>query len=146
MWTIGRLAAALGLGGTGFLAAFLHMATFEEGTAAPYFAPVVAAIGLAIGWKSVGMAADKGHGGVLSLTVRGAVGLWVCAAIAFGMEEAFMRSIRMQYDGPFEALTSVPFLAWELFLTTLTPLPVAALWGGAFLTAAVCAGIVRRYG
>ncbi|KFI28249.1 TrgA family protein [Paenirhodobacter enshiensis] len=107
MPTAARGLGAVGMAATAAVAASVATGHLDAGTDHPGFVWVCAAMGLALGWRSIGSAAGKGWGSAVRAGLRAAMYLAVLAIAYLGGVAMLMRAVRLRYHGPFEALTDV---------------------------------------
>ena len=142
MPTAGKLAGAILFFGVGWLAAVFVLDTFPPEMPATYFPLSIALIGAWQGWMVCGPRAGQGLRVGLGNGVRCAVQVAVFGLLLFSLRTMFMRSARLQYDGPGEAVIATLELVIEYGLQSAT-LPV---WGTLLLGGAVAGALTDAVG
>lgn len=104
MPTAAKLVAAVFFAALGYLMAEAFKPTQPEGMRFGYFAEISAGIGLLCGWIVMGPLVGRGHGRAWGLGVRTAITTVFFATILFATYEMVLRSMKLRYDGPMEAV------------------------------------------
>ncbi len=110
MPTAAKIIGAVAFAIVGFLAALAYIPQLPEATSTGYFPEITAALGLPIGWRSVGAQARRGYVEAASLGLRGAIFLVFWALFGFSLYFMIRRSTRMLYQDAGEAVLDVPML------------------------------------
>ena len=113
IWSLERLAAALGLAALGFVAATRLMMTWPDPVIFGYFQYASAALGFVVGWRVVGLLLGRGIGHGLSAGITGAVVLLVLCFACFSIYEAIWRNASMTRIAP----DVVMFRYWNMVST-----------------------------
>lgn len=139
-----RLTAALTLAGVAFLLSGVVMPAFEiyrEGEVNfGYFVHINVALGVLVGWISMGSRAGRG---VTSAITNGVTGVFLLTGWSLFLQacnEMTRLAMKNRYDGPFEAIAAVFQIGAEWGLVLLTPSVLAVMAIGAFVT-----GILTEY-
>ncbi len=135
MPTAAKLVAAVAFAVIAWLAAELCKPAMPEGTQFGYFTQICAVIGLLCGWFVMGSLVGRGMGSAMGYGVRTSVTIAAWALLGFCGYEMILRSMKMRYDGPMEAVLAVFDLMIERGQLMLTPevlgtLLVGGLVGG----------------
>lgn len=133
MPTFARLVAALILAGMAWLVSQQIKPLFLEGTAFGWFDYINAACGLVIGWQVIGSRAGRGYTSAINNGLTGGVVLVFWGLLIHSAIEMFEKSMRLRYDGAFEALAAVFQFMAEYGLLIATPLIIATLVIGSCL-------------
>ncbi|MEM8536756.1 MAG: TrgA family protein [Pseudomonadota bacterium] len=128
MPTAGRLAAAVVFGLFGWYVAGLSVQFFPEARAPTFWVPVGAAVGLFVGWSTCGSRLGRGYNPAIGLGLTCGFALGVLMLFVVSFDEMIQNAMRLNYDGPMEAVTdvfgqmlefAVMFYDWELIVTLL---------------------------
>lgn len=140
MPTAARLVAAILFAIVALFAAEAYKPELPEGMAVGALTPVAVLVGLGCGWMVMGrlvghgMVTSAGQGLRTSLTIV----LWVLGI--FCIREMLIKSTRLQYDGPLEAIVGIFQLMMEYAGTALT-VPVV----GVLVVGGMLAGMVAEF-
>lgn len=145
MPTAAKLVAALVFALIGFLAAEIFKPQMPEGTQFGWFSPICAGIGLLCGWIIMGSLAGRGLRVALGSGVRTAVTVAFWALIGFSIYEMLLRSTRLRYDGPMEAVLAAFDLALDYGRLMLVPDVLAVLLVGGALGGALVEWAARQW-
>lgn len=107
MPTAAKLVAAVMFAAVGFLAAQAYVPSLPEGTQIGFLREICAGLGLVIGWFVMGRLVGKGYVEAVGFGIRTSVTLLFWAVLGFSIYEMILRSTKMMYDGPMEALLGV---------------------------------------
>lgn len=107
MPTAAKLVAAVMFAAVGFLAAQAYVPSLPEGTQIGFLREICAVLGLVIGWFVMGRLVGKGYVEAVGFGIRTSVTLLFWAVLGFSIYEMILRSTKMMYDGPMEALLGV---------------------------------------
>lgn len=139
-----RLTAAITLAGLAFLLSGFVMQAFEVYRDSEvnfgYFVHVNVALGLAVGWISMGKRAGRGVSAAITNGVTGVFLLTLWALFIQSCNEMTRLAMKNRYDGPFEAIAAVFQIGAEWGLILLTGPILATMAIGAFVT-----GILTEY-
>lgn len=116
MPTAAKLFASLAFALVAFVAAELFKPAMPEGTQFGYFSFINAGIGLLCGWRIMGTLTGHGYKPAMASGVRTSVTILFWAVLGFSINEMIHRSMKMRYDGPFEAVVGVFDLAFEYLI------------------------------
>jgi hypothetical protein len=100
IWSLERLATALGLAGVAFLAATRLMMTWPDPFLFGYFPYSSAVIGFVIGWRVTGLWLGRGFGYGLSAGITGAALVLVVGFVCFSLYETFSRNASLSQIDP----------------------------------------------
>lgn len=107
MPTAAKLVAAVMFAAVGFLAAQAYVPSLPEGTQIGFLREICAMLGLVIGWFVMGRLVGKGYVEAVGFGIRTSVTVLFWAVLGFSIYEMILRSTKMMYDGPMEALLGV---------------------------------------
>lgn len=107
MPTAAKLFAAVMFAAVGFLAAQAYVPSLPEGTQIGFLREICAMLGLVIGWFVMGRLVGKGYVEAVGFGIRTSVTVLFWAVLGFSIYEMILRSTKMMYDGPMEALLGV---------------------------------------
>jgi hypothetical protein len=107
MPTAAKLVAAVMFAAVGFLAAQAFVPSLPEGTQIGFLREICAVLGLVIGWLVMGRLVGKGYVEAVGFGIRTSVTVLFWAVLGFSIYEMILRSTKMMYDGPMEALLGV---------------------------------------
>ncbi len=107
MPTAAKLVAAVMFAAVGFLAAQAYVPSLPEGTQIGFLREICAGLGLVIGWFVMGRLVGKGYVEAVGFGIRTSVTVLFWAVLGFSIYEVILRSTKMMYDGPMEALLGV---------------------------------------
>jgi hypothetical protein len=139
-----RLMAAITLAGVAFLLSGLVMPAFEEYRDAEvdfgWFVYVNVALGLLVGWISMGSRAGRGVSAAITNGITGVFLLTLWALFLQACNEMTRLAMKNNYDGPFEAIAAVFQIGAEWGLILLNGPILAMMAIGAFVS-----GILTEY-
>jgi len=98
-----------------------------------------------VGWVFVGKRAGDTYAGALGYGMTGAVLLLVFGLFIHSFWEMIERSLRKQYKGPMEAITSVFELMFSNALILINPFVIGTLLLGSMLAALVIEWVGRHF-
>lgn len=131
MPTAAKLVAALAFAVLGYLAAEVFKGTMPERTVWGYFTPVSAVIGLVCGWGVMGGLVGRGYQAAIGFGLRTMVQAVLLVVVVFSIYGAVLRSTKLSYDGPMEAVLGMFQLALEYLGKIATqPMMGTLLLGG----------------
>lgn len=104
MPTAAKLIAALFFAGLGAAGAVAYIPLLPEGTLTGWLIPGCAAIGLWIGWWIMGGSTGKSYAESMATGLRTSLTVIFFALLLFSIYVMILRSTKMLYDGPMEAL------------------------------------------
>lgn len=107
MPTAAKLVAAVIFAAVAWLAARAFVPSLPEGTQIGYMPEMCAALGLVIGWLVMGGLVGKGYVEAVGFGIRTSVTILFWATLGFAIYEMILRSTKMMYDGPMQALLGV---------------------------------------
>ena len=145
MPTASKLVAAILFAGIALVAAELFKPEMPEGMVTTNFVVICALVGLACGWVVMGrlvgggILPSAGHGFRTSVTIF----VWVLAI--FSIREMFIRSTRLTYDNPIEAIANIFKLMGEYALTAATVPVLGTLIIGGLIAGALAEMANRRW-
>lgn len=132
MPTASKLVAALAFAMVAALAAHLFIPAMPEGTQVKYFREISAAIGFACGWHVMGRAAGKGYVEAINMGVITSIITLFWCLLGFSIYFMILKSTKMMYDGPMEAVLGVfEFMLDYGKLLAAPATPVVLAVGGA---------------
>lgn len=107
MPTGAKAMAAISFAVVGWLLANVYVPAMPEVQSVGYFRELTAGLGAVIGWKVMGNSVGRGYVGAVGAGWKTVIVLVFFALLLFGIYEMLMQSVRMRYDGPFEAIVDV---------------------------------------
>lgn len=124
--------AAISFAIVGWLIANAYVPNMPEVTSVGLFREFTAAIGAIVGWKVMGNSVGKGYVGAVGSGLKTVIVLVFFALLLFGIQEMLQLSVRMRYDGPFEAIVDVfnRMLERSVPLLSVGVLSVMCIGGG----------------
>lgn len=145
MPTMGKLAAAIGLGIVGWVGSELFRPLMPEDTSFGWFNYVNVVLGVVCGWRVTGTRLGRGYaeGFSAGLTGLGALVFW--AIFLQSLNEMLKRALDNRYDGAVEGITSMFELATEYALTMLDGTLIGALLAGGVLVGVISEWVARRW-
>ncbi|NUB45158.1 TrgA family protein [Fertoebacter nigrum] len=145
MPTAAKLVAAIVFAALGFMAAELFKPAMPEGTQFGLFSPICAGIGLLCGWIVMGPLAGRGTWAAMGSGVRTAATIAFWALLGFSIYEMVLRSMKLRYDGPMEAVLAVFDLMLERGRLMLMPDLLGLLLLGGLLGGVLVEWAGRRW-
>lgn len=140
MPTASKIVAAVMFALVAALAAHLFIPALPEGTQVNLFREISGAVGFAVGWFVMGKLAGKGYVDAAGSGIRTSVTILFWLLLGFSAYTMVMRSTKMLYDGPMEAVLAIfdLMIYYGKFLAEPAA-PVALLVGG------VVGGVVTEW-
>jgi hypothetical protein len=145
MPTAAKLVAAVFFAALGFLMAEAYKPTQPPETQFGSFSFICAGIGLLCGWLVSGSLAGKGYGKAWGNGVRTAITTVFFALLAFSLYTMILRSMKLRYDGPMEALTAAIDLMREYGMLMLDQRFLLTVLIGGFVGGIVTEWSSRRW-
>lgn len=133
MPTAAKLVAAFAFAAVAFFAAEMFKVAMPEGNAFGRFSYICAGLGVLCGWFVMGKLAGGGYRAAMGYGVRTSVTITFWALLLFSGYEMIIRSTKLRYDGPMEALTAVVDLMLERGRWMATPEVLGTLFVGGIL-------------
>jgi hypothetical protein len=132
MPTAARLFAAFGFGLMAFFASEIFKPLMPEGAQLGLLTPVNSAIGALAGWMVMGRLAGRGYYSAAGAGVRTSAVALFYALAGWSIYEMIVRSTRLAYDGPMEALKEMTALGADYFMLMLSDpqMPIVLIGGG----------------
>ena len=141
MPTAARLVAALSLALVAFVVSGQVMPLLPEGTGVgPWFTPVNMAVALVTGWMVMGPRAGRGQVSAINNGVTGVVAMMFWALFVHSTDEMVRLAMRNRYDGPFEAILAILYIAIDYATMIASVMIIVTL-----LTGGVAAGLATEY-
>lgn len=113
MPTSTRLVAALLMAALGWAAAILALRYLPQGQAEMRIAGWSAGIGALVGWFWTGVRVERGRQSAVGAGFVGAVLLVLWDLVAFSGNQMLERAVKVQYDGPVDAMQGWVWLILE---------------------------------
>lgn len=145
MPTMGKLAAAIGLGIVGWVGSDLFRPLMPEDTNFGWFNYVNAGLGMFCGWRITGRRLGHGYAQGFSAGLTGVAALVFWAVFFQSLNEMLKRALDNRYDGAVEGITSMFELAAEYILTMLDGTLIGALVTGGVLVGVIAEWVARRW-
>lgn len=120
MPTAAKIVGAVCFAIFGYLAAMAVIPVLPEGTQIGRMREISAVIGLLNGWFIMGRLTGKGYRAGIGSGIRTAITVVIWALIVFSIYEMILRSTKLRYDGPMEAVTAAFGLMLEYGRMMLT--------------------------
>ncbi|WP_198431817.1 TrgA family protein [Pseudooceanicola antarcticus] len=142
---MGKVSAAVVLGGTGYLVATQVMDVWEEEFRFGYFPWVSLGIGLWAGWTIIGRRIS-GRSNLSHVVAYGLTGMLIMVLMGlfiFAGNEALRKALGRRYDNPAEAIVDIFPIAGDWGMNLLHPHILATLVAGGVL-AALAARVIDR--
>ncbi len=140
MPTAAKLVAAVLFAALAFVASELYKIGVPDRTVWGPFSPINAAIGALCGWFVMGRLAGSGYRAAMGYGLRTTVTVLFWCLIVFSTYVMVIRSMKMRYDGPMEALVGV----FELMIDHAQPMANGVLIT-TLLVGGMIAGIVVEW-
>ncbi|SDX98285.1 TrgA family protein [Citreimonas salinaria] len=145
MPTGARLVAALGMAILGFVVSGQVIMLYSEGTNFGWFTVVNVALGLAVGWMTIGPRAGQGVAVGLTNGITGTVVLLFCALFVQAVNEMVSRAMSRRYGDPLEAVVAVLEIGMDLFLRIATLEILITLGVGGVIVGLLAEVAARRW-
>ena len=145
MPTAAKLVAAIALAAVMYLATVTFIPGLPEGTQTGYIREIAAGIGFFCGWFFVGRAPGNTFPEAMSTGLKGAVIACFWVLLAASGYLMIRRSMRMMYDGAFDAVLGVFEQLIELGALLFVPGVIGVLLFGGLAVGAVTRGAARRW-
>lgn len=140
MPTAAKIVAAVMFALVTAIAAHLFIPALPEGTQVKGFREISAAVGFIVGWRVMGTLHGKGYGEAAGTGIRTSVTILFWLLLGFSIYTMVLRSTKMLYDGPMEAVLAVFDLMLYHGKFLIEPAtPIALLVGG------VIGGVVTEW-
>jgi len=145
MPTAARLAAALGLSLTAFVASYFLRQILPDRMPAQFLYPVNVLIGFAVGWIVVGKRVGQNYAASISYSVTGGVVMVFWILLVHSAGRMWILSLRKAYKYPPDALNGMldEFLNYAIYLTA--PSIFLPLIVGSVLTGVIAENVGKRY-
>lgn len=145
MPTGSKLVAALCLGILGAIVAEMVKPLMPESTNFGYFTYVSFALGLIVGWRSLGAKAGTGTADAISNGLTSVFVLIVFALFVFGSYEMVDQALRHRYSEPMEALRGIIEIGLGYGQYLLNVGVIATLFVGAVLSGLITEFAYRHW-
>ena len=145
MPTMGKLAAAIGLGIVGWFGSELFRPLMPDDTNFGWFNYVNAGLGLLCGWRVTGRRLGYGYAQGFSAGLTGVAALVFWAVFLQSLNEMLKRALENRYGGAVEGLTSMVELAAEYVVTMLDGTLIGTLLAGGVLVGVISEWVARRW-
>jgi len=145
MPTMGKLAAAVGLGLVGWVASDLYRPLMPADTTFGWFNYVNAGVGMLCGWRVTGRRLGYGYAQGFSAGLTGVAALVFWAVFLHSLNEMLKRALEERYDGAVEGLISMFELAADYLLKMLDGTLIGALVTGGVLVGVISEWVARRW-
>lgn len=107
MPTGAKAISAIGFAVVGWLLANVYVPAMPEVQSVGYFRELTALLGAVIGWRVMGNSVGRTYLASIGAGWKTVIVLVFMALLLFGIYEMLMQSVKMRYDGPFEAILDV---------------------------------------
>lgn len=145
MPTMGKLAAAIGLGILGWVGSDLFRPLMPEDTNFGWFNYVNSVLGVICGWRVTGSRLGRGYAEGFSAGLTGVGALVFWAVLLQSLNEMLKRALENRYDGAIEGLTSMFELASKYVMTMLDGTLIGVLLTGGVLVGVLSEWVARRW-
>jgi len=139
MPTAARLVAAVLLGVLAWMVSEQVKLLMPDRSAFGNFNVINLVLGIVIGWQVIGSRCGRGYSAAIGNGLTGGAVLLFWGLLIHAAVEMFERSMRLRYDGAFEAVAAVFELMAEYGLMMATPLV-----GGTLVVGAILAGFIAE--
>ncbi|THD82405.1 TrgA family protein [Aliigemmobacter aestuarii] len=140
MPTAAKLVSAVMFAAIAWLAAEALKPGLPEGMSPGFLSEVMVGIGLLSGWLVMGRLVGSGYGPAISSGVQTAATFTFFGVLGFAFYEMILRSTKLRYDGPFEAIQGMMELMWE-YAGLLVRMEVLVI----LVVGSVIAGVVAEW-
>ncbi|MFY9212612.1 MAG: TrgA family protein [Aestuariivita sp.] len=137
------LFAAIFLAVIAFVVSGQIIPLFPEGKDFGLFTPLNMALGLVIGWKTMGPRAGRGMTAGITNGITGTALLVFWGLFVQGCYEMVRLAMRNRYDGPFEAIIAIFEIGYEFAVMMAQPNILLTLFIGAVVAGALTEHISR---
>ena len=142
MPTAAKIVGAISFAIFGYFAALAVIPVLPEGTQIGRMREISAFIGLLNGWFVMGRLTGKGYRAGIGSGIRTAITVVIWALIVFAIYEMVLRSTKLRYDGPMEAVTAAFGLMLEYGKLLLTKEIIATI----LIVGGICGAITEWAG
>ena len=142
MPTAAKIVGAISFAIFGYFAALAVIPVLPEGTQIGRMREISAFIGLLNGWFIMGRLTGKGYRAGIGSGIRTAITVVIWALIVFAIYEMVLRSTKLRYDGPMEAVTAAFGLMLEYGKLLLTK----EIIGTILIVGGICGAITEWAG
>lgn len=140
-----KLFAAILMACLAFVVSQMIKPLFPQGTDLGWFSQVNAGIGLVIGWMFLGVRCGTGYANATAMGLTAVAGLVFWGLLAHSVYVMVVRSMRMMYDGPMEAVLGVFELMLEHAHLMAVPSVIGTLVAGGLILGALVEWSSRRW-
>jgi len=135
MPTGAKATAALSFAFVAWLLANVYVPYMPDARTVGYFREYMGILGAIVGWQVMGTSVGKGYRAAAGTGLKTVIVIIFFGLLLFSIYEMLMQSVRMRYDGPFEAVMDVfvrmAFRARALFsLWVIVVVVVGGVIGG----------------
>ncbi len=145
MPTAGKLIGAALFAALAWYVSGLIVPLLPEGTPTGMLAPVNAFFGLIMGWRLMGPRAGDGFVSATGIGITTGIAIIFWCLLTWGGYEMYQRSIRLLYDGPFEALQDMANLMLEYGALAATPMNILVMFVGSLVAAWITDFFAQRW-
>ena len=142
MPTAAKIVGAISFAIFGYFAALAVIPVLPEGTQIGRMREISAFIGLLNGWFVMGRLTGNGYRSGIGSGIRTAITVVIWALIVFAIYEMVLRSTKLRYDGPMEAVTAAFGLMLEYGKLLLTKEIIATI----LIVGGICGAITEWAG
>ena len=142
MPTAAKIVGAISFAIFGYFAALAVIPVLPEGTQIGRMREISAFIGLLNGWFVMGRLTGKGYRAGIGSGIRTAITVVIWALLVFAIYEMVLRSTKLRYDGPMEAVTAAFGLMLEYGKLLLTKEIIATI----LIVGGICGAITEWAG
>lgn len=142
MPTAAKIVGAISFAIFGYFAALAVIPVLPEGTQIGRMREISAFIGLLNGWFVMGRLTGKGYRAGIGSGIRTAITVVIWALLVFAIYEMVLRSTKLRYDGPMEAVTAAFGLMLEYGKLLLTK----EIIGTILIVGGICGAITEWAG
>lgn len=145
MPTAAKAVSALTFAVVGWITADVYVPQMPVVQSVGYFREFTAIIGLFVGWMVMGRSVGKGYLRAIGSGWKTAIVLVFYALLLFGIYEMLLASVKMAYDGAFEATLDVFIKMLDRAQPLLTTSVLAALVIGGGVAGLLAENANRRW-
>ncbi len=146
MPTAARMIAAVIFALIGYLVAGEVKPLLPEGQPTNYLLPVSVIIPALCAWRIMGRLMGRGYVSAINTGIYASACGVVFCLLAFALGEMLKRSMRKQYDGPFEAITGMFGIVFDYGLLLVNPTILGYLLVGGAVTGVISEWAYKRWG
>lgn len=145
MPTAAKLAAAILFALVAFVAAHAVMSLMPAGMLFGVFDLICAAIGALVGWRVMGVRVGRGMSVAAGAGIATSFVIVFWALFVFATDAMIRNSVRLRYDGPFDAIVGAFGIAADYAVVVAQPVVLAVLLVGGALSGVAVEWVSRHW-